>query len=75
MSRQAVITRLGVGFVFTFTVVMLGAVHPTVGAVLSVFPALGTANQLLLWTSSAGGTDVVVSLSGSMLVGGAGVYG
>ena len=67
--------RMFVGFAFIFVVVVLGRTDQTLGTALSVFPALGTANQILLWLSPKGGPAVVIPLTGSMLVGGTSVYG
>ena len=72
LTTGKLLMRLGVGFVFVFTIVMLAGLDPTLAAILAVFPALGTANQLLVWHSS--GPQVVAALSASMCMGGTGVY-
>ena len=72
MTPKIVALRLVVGFLFIFVVVVVGKLNSTVGGVLAVFPALGTANQLLLWHSA--GPKVVKDLSIALTIGNTGVF-
>ena len=66
--------KVCVGFGLVFTVVVAGKSVPDLGGVLAVFPALGLANQVLLWRSLTGGPRLVRQTTKSMAIGGTGVF-
>jgi len=61
-----------VGLVFMFVVIMVGKLDETLGAILGVFPVLGSVNLCALYTSS--GSELIQEVVPAMIIGGTSVY-
>lgn len=73
VCTRKICLQAAAGFVVMFLVTVLGKLDGTLGGALSVFPAVGTVNQVLLWTSMDQPNQAIAA-SSAMTMGNIGVY-